>query len=245
MSEHEWCSDTARDEAVRAAEDAAAVPAIQHRDLPEIVAALRARVARLEHRFAAASEIVAPPQPDPASPAEGMRTERVTLEVTHDCLYPAAEWVLEAVQERFEGPTESVRVVEQTETMRCMTKLRRERDAARADAERLRDRVAELEAASAVPSRPRGWLTAEERAWLENEASRISNHLDEVAAMHTVGSTIRPQQMRKDVALLRALLARESPPRVMRPPFLAVETWHSRDQRWIAAIRAAGGEVEG
>jgi len=52
---HEWCRDVPRDEAVRAAEDAAAVPAIQHRDLPDEVALLRAsvtdilgRVVRLE-----------------------------------------------------------------------------------------------------------------------------------------------------------------------------------------------------
>jgi len=46
--DHQWCRDVPRDEAVRAAEDAAAVPAILHRDLPEIVAELRERVARLE-----------------------------------------------------------------------------------------------------------------------------------------------------------------------------------------------------
>ena len=38
----------------------------QHCDLTELVADLRERMARLEHRFAAASEIVAPPQPNPA-----------------------------------------------------------------------------------------------------------------------------------------------------------------------------------
>ena len=48
MSDHEWCKDVARDEAVRRTEDAAAVPAIMHRDLPEVVAALTERVARLE-----------------------------------------------------------------------------------------------------------------------------------------------------------------------------------------------------
>lgn len=48
MSDHEWCRDVSRDEAIRAAEDAAAVPSIQHRDLPEVVAALTERVARLE-----------------------------------------------------------------------------------------------------------------------------------------------------------------------------------------------------
>lgn len=58
MSKHEWCRDTVRDEAVRAAEDAAAVPAILHRDLPEIVAELRERVARLEAAIRAAGEEV-------------------------------------------------------------------------------------------------------------------------------------------------------------------------------------------
>ena len=55
MSNHEWCHDVPRDEAVRAAEDSAAVPSIQHRDLPEQVALLWAslgdilgRVVRIE-----------------------------------------------------------------------------------------------------------------------------------------------------------------------------------------------------
>lgn len=53
MSEkvHPWCRDTARDEAIRAAEDAAAAertPPPDHRDLPQAVAELREMVARLE-----------------------------------------------------------------------------------------------------------------------------------------------------------------------------------------------------
>ena len=80
MSDHEWCRDVRRDEAVRAAEDAAAVPSIQHRDLPEQVALLWAslgdllgRVVRLEGEFdAGQDEEAAPAVCDSASPAEGL-----------------------------------------------------------------------------------------------------------------------------------------------------------------------------
>ena len=71
---HEWCRDVRRDEQVRAAEDAAAVPAIQHRDLPDVVAALTERVARLE--------AVANPLPEPETAvrcAASMEQEIVML----------------------------------------------------------------------------------------------------------------------------------------------------------------------
>ena len=48
---HPWCRDVSRDEAIRAAEDAAAAertPLPDHRDLPQAVAELRERVGRLE-----------------------------------------------------------------------------------------------------------------------------------------------------------------------------------------------------
>jgi len=54
---HSWCRDISRDEQVRAAEDAAAVPAIQHRDLPEAVAALTERVAELTRKHNSLAEL--------------------------------------------------------------------------------------------------------------------------------------------------------------------------------------------
>lgn len=74
MSEtvHPWCRDVSRDEAIRAAEDAAAAertPLPDHRDLPQAVKELRERVARLEDHFADASKMVTPSQPTPVPPA--------------------------------------------------------------------------------------------------------------------------------------------------------------------------------
>lgn len=117
--------------------------------------------------------------------ADGLRTERVTLEVTHRCVQPLADWLLQAIDQVLVGPGENVFVMDSsheitkltadlaaskrecerlrdvvrqlsvdqfrrvpiqrnessTEAMKCMTQLRRERDAARA-------RVAELEGAA-------------------------------------------------------------------------------------------------
>lgn len=144
MSGHPWCRDVSRDEAVRAAEDAAAVPAIMHRDLPEQVALLWAslgdllgRVVRLEGEMdAGQDEEAAPAVCDPASPVEGLRTERVTLEVRHRSAASIRQWPWKSLIAITHG--EVVRVVEETEAMKCMTKLRRERDAALAECERLR-----------------------------------------------------------------------------------------------------------
>lgn len=135
MSEHSWCRDVPRDEAVRAAEDG------REESLPTLAQAI-SRAGQF-----------APPEPPqgakcterdsvtnrrPVEPGgggnvtpfaeqakrsaavsetgevqSGLRTERVTLEVKHDCKYPAAEWVLEVVQEACSDPGESVRVVEE------------------------------------------------------------------------------------------------------------------------------------
>ena len=187
MSEqnHPWCRDVSRDEAIRAAEDAAAnwrrlgvgevieagdeyqkkghwlpvdhiwfgeavtvyhlphrrrrVPLPDHRDLPQAVAELRERVARLEAftkkagiREAEEAAGAVNPAADASggdgdglrdfrdsrnAKADGLRTERVTLEVRWNpdgepwsCV---AEWLPAAcLSEWFGGPGESVRVVE-------------------------------------------------------------------------------------------------------------------------------------
>ena len=90
---------------------------------------------------------------------------------------------------------------------------------------------AELEAAPP----PRGWLTEEERDAVDHAADIIEEMED------PDGNTLKPK-----ADALRALLAREAPPRVKVPPVNAawVDFLHERDGKWIAAIRAAGGEVE-
>jgi hypothetical protein len=320
MSDDEWCRDTARDEAVRAAEDAAAVPAIQHRDLPEAVAALTERVARLEAvipKSVSGSNAEVPENKGGTMPAIGLRTERVTLEVTHRCMYPAAEWILEVVQEACSQPGESVRVVDEADAAsdevvahratlnalqetreylaaanRGIARLTAERDAALARVEELaaaappRDGLTERESAepSRTPSRsceaavtdggpdatagpvawgvvnelgkriavlddppsdgwsgctavplydkpPRVWLTAEEREAVEE-------------AMVDYGSNVGDSDCERMERVLRALLAREMPPKVTVPPVILGALPRVREQQWIAAIRAAGGEVE-
>lgn len=74
----------------------------------------------------------------------------------------------------------------------------------------------------------RGWLTEEERETLEDAAD----------AAEAWGNW-------QEAKVLRALLARETPPRVRRPNVRLGSFPKDRDDAWIAAIREAGGEVEG
>jgi len=138
MADHAWCHDVARDEAVRAAEDG--------RDRP-----LTTLEQCIEWMF---PKSVSPSSAtDHENKGDGMRTERVTLDVV-------------------QGDRESVCVVIGTETDRDFA--RREKDAAifhitelRTERDKLQARVAELEAASGGGEQSRGWLTGEERLALD------------------------------------------------------------------------------
>lgn len=82
---------------------------------------------------------------------------------------------------------------------------------------------------------PRGWLTADERAAVEMFI-RMGEEHDDVDAECRAAS-------------LRALLARSTPPMVRKVNCIFAEEtrdWHAwklAETKWIAAIRAAGGEV--
>jgi len=116
------------------------VPLPDHRDLPSAVAELRERVRRLEaaNVFSlAASDIVrdqidgvvrrvrgtadaAPPQPDPVPPSDGLRTERVTLEIVQQVTNgytPVCSWPWDEILEDWglSRRGESARVVEQAD----------------------------------------------------------------------------------------------------------------------------------
>ena len=93
---HSWCRDIPRDEAVRASEDGRSGP------LPTLEEAI---VAVTERRLvdAGGGENV----------TGGLRTERVTLEVTHDLDAPLGEWIVQVIDESL-GFDETVRVVEET-----------------------------------------------------------------------------------------------------------------------------------
>ena len=156
---HSWCHDIARDEAVRAAEDG------RDRPLPTLGEAIAA-----------------------FSPSEeGLRTERVTLEIVRGDGLHVRQWpwhdILRAWGLGEEDEAESVRVVEEPESselrhrwdrdgercVKCRDKdwmggpcsttddeyiatLTEERDAAIREREKLKARVAELEARTSTAS---------------------------------------------------------------------------------------------
>lgn len=155
--EHAWCRDVARDAAVRAAEDGRTAP------LPTLGEAIAAPFAEAAERSVPVSKT--------GEGQSGLRTERITLEVTHGEYYCLPEWSWATILRLHPG--ESVRVVEdccleqikKRELIRQRDAAIRERDALRAsaitqaltadrfasavaEADTLRARVAELEAAS-------------------------------------------------------------------------------------------------
>ena len=146
--EHAWCSDAGRDAAVRAAEDGRAGP------LPT-----------LEEAISRAGKIGAEdPRADAKcterdnSTVSGLRTERVTLEITG-----APGWRVSVTGR----DVESVRVVEEAH-FDDLAQVVMERDAAIRERDTLRARVAELEAAANTPDPETcGWAWAEACAMLD------------------------------------------------------------------------------
>ena len=261
---HAWCTDPARDAAVRAAEDnrTGPLPTLEEaivlafgfdkasaqracdevNSWPEDVQKdcrfvlgnlLEQGVERLQALveawrwgkglLAARYPAMFPKNDSASSPVEhenkgdgmatdGMRTERITLEVTG-----APGWRVEV-----NGiDVESVRVVE-------VPKL-----APRANDDGGSNHAAQ--AASGGGQQPRGWLTQEER-----EALRYSSQ-----GLREAGGISNVQAMKQ----IDALLARSSPPEVVWPescPRGGIgETWErARDGMWIAAIVAAGVAVK-
>lgn len=291
MSDHAWCSDPARDEAVRAVEDGRMGP------LPTLEECIETARAMMPKSGSATSA------PEPENKVDGMRTERVTLDVTHGSSLSAVMWNWRGIVHESLRCGESVRVVEDrtgtdmgngvfvasTEEVLAMcreTEARltaerdaaiRERDAAKEECEMLREqmvircttaanlhgvirerdaeigtlkaRVAELEAAAAPaanaggglnqpPQPPRGWLTSDER-------ESVEILLDAIAPS---GGNI----YRDEIATLRALLARSTPPEVVVPvcPYdgytllKAEYVWGKCVAAFAAAIAAAGVKVK-
>ena len=95
---HPWCKSPSRDEAVRAVEDGRSGP------LPTLEEAIAAVTDRR------------PPEPGGGGNVTGLRTERVTLEVTHSV--PVAKWDWTNILETYR-PGESVRVVEDGDSWRA------------------------------------------------------------------------------------------------------------------------------
>ena len=149
---HPWCRSPARDEAVRAAEDGRSGP------LPT-----------LEEAIAAVTERRPPEPGGGGNVTGGLRTERVTLEVTHSV--PVAKWDWTNILETYR-PGESVRVVEEfgtalpkvVEDMAAeINRLDSERDAAIRERDELRSQVQILdEGQPTAPSDLGVWCTAKD-----------------------------------------------------------------------------------
>jgi len=163
---HAWCSDPSRDAGVRAAEDG------RDRPLPTLEEAIAAPFADAAERSSTVSET--------GEGQSGLRTERVTLEITHPSPNSLHKWQWDMIVRRY---CESVRVVEEelsdawAQRLARLTAERdaaiRERDALRAaritqaltadrfaaavqEADTLRARVAELEAKLAPDAHAEG-----------------------------------------------------------------------------------------
>jgi hypothetical protein len=124
-----WCRDIPRDEAVRAAEDNRPGP------LPTLEEAIDAVTERR------------PPEPGGSGNVTGLRTELVTLEVTHNNPWDINHWAWDYILRL--GKRESVRVVEEVH-FDDLANMSLERDAAIRERDAARARVAELESAKAA-----------------------------------------------------------------------------------------------
>jgi len=100
------------------------------------------------------------------------------------------------------------------------------------------------EADPASSREPQPLLTAEERETVEKCLRHFVRQEIAFLERNDPGNR-RLEVWRREEAILRALLARSTPPMVKVPPGIISALPHEREQQWIAAIRAAGGEVEG
>ena len=216
--EHAWCSDPSRDERVRAAEDG------REGAFPTLAEAIDGMFPK---------SVWASSAVEAENKGGGMRTERVTLEVTHDLDARLSDWIVEVVDESL-GMMESVRVVEGPKLAPDANANGQSNHAA-SGGEQDQEPVAwgatrdsgsiadagtsrrEMEHVSGMmggtvvplyrsPPQPRGWLSAEER----DAIKRVAFELE--------GSAIAARPLwvtAADAATIRALLSRvtETEPR--------------------------------
>lgn len=187
---HAWCSDPARDEAVRAAEDNRQGPLPT---LEEAIATITRKGNRMTKSEAQAAEYRAEAK-DRAEP-NGLRTERVVLEVTmpasHQQLHPKV-WPWKSMLSKWGfgySPGESVRVFE--EDARSITQnLAADRFAsAVAEADTLSARVASLEEQLEIAACRAA--TAENRvAELEQNRERFEAALEEARTAEQIAEAL-------------------------------------------------------
>jgi hypothetical protein len=206
---HAWCRDPSRDERVRAAEDG------RDRPLPTLgecietafSAGVRDLFRKVEEAWAMIPKSVSGSSaPEQENKADGMRTERVTLEITIDDNQLPAGWpwdqILRPLLLQHKG--ESVRVVEQAvgsvddrayaDRMGCdeerdfANRIIDQRDAAIRERDEAKARVAELEAA-------RGGGEGEPVAWMCEWTDNVGLHHTKTDAEDEANGDIVPQPL--------------------------------------------------
>jgi hypothetical protein len=262
---HPWCSDVARDEANRAAEDSNAVDLPQHRDLPATVALLaaeagasRERVEELRSRIDALEDFTkkaiireTEPATESANPAadatatngDGLREERATLPDEDEIVVHGNG--LRDVRE--------LRLANANLTAELDAAIR-ERDEARAklksvtvESNRRLTMCEQFKSQSDADRFHAKCLQArvaeleaavqQPRGWLTDEDHRAVSFAAKGMRGHAITGNF------KEIAdQLEALLARSTPPTVTAPSEWAYD---AHDLAWLAAIRAAGVEVVG
>jgi hypothetical protein len=245
---HAWCRDVARDAAVRAAEDG------RDRPLPT----LKECIAGMFPKSGSASSPV-----DQENKGDGMRTERVTLEVTHDGKHgPVSTWPFECGSHG-----ESVRVVSDEEREAALPDvsdqdgdrvaidwpglakvLQAERDAALRERDAHKEEYYKLRAARITQA-----LTADRFASAVQEADTLKARVAALEAASGGGEQPRgwlTEDEREIIAgiadddeyteegqnIAKGLLARSSPPEVDLPISLS-----PIDEELIRAALAAAG----
>jgi hypothetical protein len=173
--EHAWCRDPSRDERVRAAEDG------RDRPLPTLgecietsfSAGVRDSFRKVEEAWAMIPKSVSASSPvEPENKANGMRTERITLEVTHDWRDSPCDWDWDEML-RFKtnilADHESVRVVDDCCLDRInMGEIIRQRDAALRERDAHKEEYYKLRAARITQA-----LTADRFASAVQEADTL------------------------------------------------------------------------
>jgi hypothetical protein len=131
MSNHAWCRDVASDAAVRAAEDGRdrPLPTLEECIETAFSAGVRDSFRKVEEAWSMIPKSVsASSAPEQENKGDGMRTERVTLEVTHDdndghIQFRNWDQMLFGEQNGVRFPGESVRVVEDDRILAASKKL--------------------------------------------------------------------------------------------------------------------------
>jgi hypothetical protein len=233
VSDHPWCRDVARDEAVRAAEDAVERPAVpEWREIPERVAALEREVA--------AMRVPVVPAAEGEAEVERLRAERDAAIRERDA---ALARVAEFEEQAKLAPAPNVgdgSNQADAEPMAWGVVARQTNEIPPGCAQSQAKNFALKTGGTVVPlyrspPPPRGWLTEEEREAVEAVKDAAGKTLLCKDCCRTVEHA---ESLLRRLEVIRALISRNSPPKVKLPAAVYLE------HEWLAALAAAGVEVE-